>query len=123
MVNDVDLLRQRELNFAIVDEVDSILIDEARTPLIISAPAAENPDNYYTFAKIAAKLVPEDYVLDEKRRSVALTDEGVEKVQKLLGIKKLVHTRSRAQCLSHGSSFASTDIVQARQGLRCNQRR
>ena len=97
MVNDVDLLRQRELNFAIVDEVDSILIDEARTPLIISAPAAENPDNYYMFAKIAAKLVPEDYVLDEKRRSVALTDEGVEKVQKLLGIKNLYtpdHVRS-----------------------------
>ena len=97
MVNDVDLLRQRELNFAIVDEVDSILIDEARTPLIISAPAAENPDNYYTFAKIAAKLVPEDYVLDERRRSVALTDEGVEKVQKLLGIKNLYtpdHVRS-----------------------------
>ena len=97
MVNDVDLLRQRELNFAIVDEVDSILIDEARTPLIISAPAAENPDNYYTFAKIAAKLVPEDYVLDEKRRSVALTNEGVEKVQKLLGIKNLYtpdHVRS-----------------------------
>ena len=97
MVNDVDLLRQRELNFAIVDEVDSILIDEARTPLIISAPAAENPDNYYTFAKIAAKLVPEDYVLDEKRRSVALTDEGVEKVHKLLGIKNLYtpdHVRS-----------------------------
>ena len=97
MVNDVDLLRQRELNFAIVDEVDPILIDEARTPLIISAPAAENPDNYYTFAKIAAKLVPEDYVLDEKRRSVVLTDEGVEKVQKLLGIKNLYtpdHVRS-----------------------------
>ena len=97
MVNDVDLLRQRELNFAIVDEVDSILIDEARTPLIISAPAAENPDNYYTFAKVASKLVPDDYVLDEKRRSVALTDEGVEKVQKLLGIKNLYtpdHVRS-----------------------------
>jgi len=97
MVNDVVLLRQRELNFAIVDEVDSILIDEARTPLIISAPAAENPDNYYTFAKVASKLVPEDYVLDEKRRSVALTDGGVEKVQKLLGIKNLYtpdHVRS-----------------------------
>ena len=89
MVNEVELLRQRELNFAIVDEVDSILIDEARTPLIISAPAAENPDSYYQFAKIAAKLVPADYVLDEKRRSVALTDQGVEKVQKMLGIKNL----------------------------------
>jgi len=89
MVNEVDLLRQRELSFAIVDEVDSILIDEARTPLIISAPAAENPDSYYQFSKIAAKLTPEDYTLDEKRRSTALTDEGVEKVQKLLGIKNL----------------------------------
>jgi preprotein translocase subunit SecA len=89
MANEVELLRQRELNFAIVDEVDSILIDEARTPLIISAPAAENPDSYYQFAKISAKLVPDDYVLDEKRRSVALTDEGVEKVQKLLGVKNL----------------------------------
>lgn len=89
MVDQVELLRQRELNFAIVDEVDSILIDEARTPLIISAPAAENPENYIQFAKIAAKLTPEDYSLDEKRRQVALTDEGVEKVQKLLGIKNL----------------------------------
>lgn len=89
MVNEADLVRQRELNFAIVDEVDSILIDEARTPLIISAPAAENPDSYYQFAKIAAKLVPEDYILDEKRRSVSLTDIGVEKVQKMLGVKNL----------------------------------
>lgn len=89
MVNEIDLVRQRELHFAIVDEVDSILIDEARTPLIISAPAAENPESYYQFAKIAAKLTPEDYLLDEKRRSVALTDEGVEKVQKMLGIKNL----------------------------------
>lgn len=89
MVNEIDLVRQRALNFAIVDEVDSILIDEARTPLIISAPAAENPDSYYQFAKVAAKLVPEDYILDEKRRSVALSDIGVEKVQKMLGIKNL----------------------------------
>ncbi len=89
MVNEVDELRQRELNYAIVDEVDSILIDEARTPLIISAPAAENPDSYYQFAKVAAKLAADDYVLDEKRRTVSLSDEGVEKVQKLLGIKNL----------------------------------
>ncbi len=89
MVNEIDLVRQRTLNFAIVDEVDSILIDEARTPLIISAPAAENPDSYYQFAKVAARLVPEDYILDEKRRSVALSDKGVEKVQKMLGIKNL----------------------------------
>ncbi len=89
MVDDAELLRQRELNYAIVDEVDSILIDEARTPLIISAPAAENPESYYQFAKVAAKLTEEDYILDEKRRSVALSDVGVEKVQKMLGIKNL----------------------------------
>lgn len=89
MVNELEELRQRDLHFAIVDEVDSILIDEARTPLIISAPAAENPESYLQFAKIAAKLVSDDYVLDEKRRTVALTDEGVEKVQKMLGIKNL----------------------------------
>lgn len=89
MVNEMEEIRQRELNFAIVDEVDSILIDEARTPLIISAPAAENPESYYQFAKIASRLVSEDYVLDEKRRTVALSDMGVDKVQKMLGIKNL----------------------------------
>jgi preprotein translocase subunit SecA len=89
MVNETDLLRQRELNFAIVDEVDSILIDEARTPLIISAPASENPEQYIRFSKVAAALKPEHYVLDEKRRSVSLTDDGVDKVQKLLGVKNL----------------------------------
>ena len=97
MVNEVDLLRQRELNFAIVDEVDSILIDEARTPLIISAPAAENPDSYYQFAKIMAKLSSDDYIMDEKHRTVSLSDEGTEKVQKILGVKNLYspdHVRS-----------------------------
>ena len=89
MVNEVDFLRQRDLNFAIVDEVDSILIDEARTPLIISAPAGDNPDSYYQFAKVVSKLTPEDYVLDEKHKSVTLTDQGIEKVQRLLGIDNL----------------------------------
>ncbi len=89
MVGDANMLRQRELNFAIVDEVDSILIDEARTPLIISAPAGDNPESYYQFAKIASKLGDKDYVLDEKRRSVTLTDDGVDKVQKLLGVDNL----------------------------------
>ncbi len=93
MVSEPQFLRQRELNYAIVDEVDSILIDEARTPLIISAPAGDNPDAYYQFAKIAAQLVDEDYVFDEKRRSVALTDQGVEKVQVLLGVKNLYSTK------------------------------
>ncbi len=89
MVNEVELLRQRGLHYAIVDEVDSILIDEARTPLIISAPASENPESYEQFAKVAAKLTPSDYILDEKRKMVALTDDGVEKVQRMLGVKNI----------------------------------
>ena len=97
MVDQVDLLRQRELNFAIVDEVDSILIDEARTPLIISAPASDSGQNYGTFAAIARKLAEEDYILDEKRKAVSLTDQGVERVERMLGIKNLYapeHVRS-----------------------------
>ncbi len=97
MVDQTDLLRQRELHFAIVDEADSILIDEARTPLIISAPASDSGQNYAIFSGIARKLLPDDYILDEKRKAVSLTDQGVEKVQKMLGIKNLYapdHVRS-----------------------------
>ena len=94
MTSEVQFLRQRELNFAIVDEVDSILIDEARTPLIISAPAGDNPEQYYQFAKIANRLVPEDYIFDEKRRSVTLTDKGIEKVQEILGVDNLYSTKN-----------------------------
>ena len=100
MVNEAELLRQRELNFAIVDEVDSILIDEARTPLIISAPVAENPDEYYRFAKIAVNLVPEDYSLDEKHKSVSLSDAGIEKVQRILGIENL-YTPEHVKAIYH----------------------
>jgi len=89
MVKDARMLRQRELNFAIVDEADSILIDEARTPLIISAPAAENPAAYYEFAKVIKQIEDEDFVLDEKRRSVTLTDSGIEKIERALGLKEL----------------------------------
>ena len=77
-----------------MDEVDSILIDEARTPLIISAPAGDNPESYYQFAKVAARLVPEDYIFDEKRRSVTLTDKGIDKVQKILGVDNLYSTKN-----------------------------
>ena len=94
MTSEVQYLRQRGLNFAIVDEVDSILIDEARTPLIISAPAGDNPDSYYQFAKIAARLNADDYIFDEKRRSVTLTDKGIEKVQEILGVDNLYSTKN-----------------------------
>ena len=94
MTSEVKYLRQRELNFAIVDEVDSILIDEARTPLIISAPAGDNPESYYQFAKVAARLTEDDYILDEKRRSVTLTDAGIEKVQEILGVENIYSTKN-----------------------------
>ena len=94
MTSEVKYLRQRELNFAIVDEVDSILIDEARTPLIISAPAGDNPESYYQFAKVASRLTSNDYIFDEKRRSVTLTDEGIEKVQNILGVDNLYSTKN-----------------------------
>ncbi len=89
MVREVDQLRQRELNFAIVDEVDSILIDEARTPLIISAPSTASGQAYSQFARVVAQLKLVHYTVDEKDKRVILTDEGVVRVEKLLGISNL----------------------------------
>jgi preprotein translocase subunit SecA len=90
MVREEDQLRQRDLHYAIVDEVDSILIDEARTPLIISAPSVTSGSAYAQFAKVVRQLVREKhYETDEKRKTVILTDAGVEKVQKILGITNL----------------------------------
>jgi len=81
---------QRGHQFAIVDEVDSILIDEARTPLIISGPAEESTDKYYKIDKIIPKLIQEiDYTLDEKHRTATLTEEGVSKCERLLGLGNL----------------------------------
>ena len=81
---------QRELNFAIVDEVDSILIDEARTPLIISGPAEESTDKYYKVNQLVPKLKKEKhYLIDEKARSATLTDEGVVLMEKLLDVDNL----------------------------------
>ena len=76
-------LVQREFNFAIVDEIDSILIDEARTPLIISAQSGDSENLYSKFAGIAGKLKPEeDYKVDEKMKATTLTDAGIEKAEK-----------------------------------------
>lgn len=95
MVRDEIQLRQRDLHYAIVDEVDSILIDEARTPLIISAPAAASATAYEQFSKLVRRLEPEThYEKDEKRRSVVLTDEGIEKMEKLLGVDNLYGTEN-----------------------------
>ncbi len=90
MVREVDQLRQRDLNFAIVDEVDSILIDEARTPLIISAPSVTSGTAYAQFAKIVRPLkIDVDFETDEKRKQVILTDKGVDRLEKVLGISNL----------------------------------
>lgn len=90
MKYDISQYAQRELNYAIVDEVDSILIDEARTPLIISGPSEESTDKYYKIDKIIPKLQKDiDYTTDEKARTVILTDEGNIKVERLLGAGNL----------------------------------
>lgn len=83
-------LTQRQLNYAIIDEVDSILIDEARTPLIISGQAEKPTELYTTFARIARSLrINEDYTVDEKARTVAPTEQGVARVEKMLGVNNL----------------------------------
>jgi preprotein translocase subunit SecA len=90
MVYRFDQMVQRPLHFAIVDEVDSILIDEARTPLIISAPAEESNDLYVRFAQIARTLIEnEDYNIDEKMRAAALTASGIAKIEQALGVDNL----------------------------------
>ncbi|MDE2019420.1 MAG: preprotein translocase subunit SecA [Patescibacteria group bacterium] len=81
---------QRGHFFAIIDEVDSILIDEARTPLIIAAPDAQSSDFYKTFARVASNLQPEtDYEVDEKRKTAIITDAGIEKAEKMVGVKNM----------------------------------
>ncbi len=81
---------QRERAFAIIDEVDSILIDEARTPLIIAAPDSAASDFYRTFARVAANLVKEDdYTIDEKKKTVSITDAGIEKAERMVGVKNI----------------------------------
>ncbi len=93
MVSDMSQLVQREYHYAVVDEVDSVLIDEARTPHIISAPAAEATQQYYEYAKLVEKLNREtDFVIDEKLRTVHLTDHGILKVEKMLGQGNIYET-------------------------------
>ena len=88
---------QRQLFYAIVDEVDSILIDEARTPLIISSPAEESASLYQRFASLVPNLkADQDYALDEKDRAVSLTDNGIKKMEELLGVKNIYETNGVA---------------------------
>ena len=100
MVVDKDQMVQRELNYCIVDEVDSILIDEARTPLIISGPGEKSADLYKVIARIVANMKPgEDYTVDEKQKQVAPTETGIAKAEKALGVTNLYDTE-------HGVDFS-----------------
>ncbi len=90
MAQKVADMAQRNYHFAIVDEVDSVLIDEARTPHIISAPQSDPTQRYYEYAQIVEKLTPKlDYVVDEKMRTAHLTDHGISKIESLLGVKDI----------------------------------
>ncbi len=114
MVTHPENMVQRDLNFALVDEVDSILIDEARTPLIISGPA-EKAKDYYT---IVAKLIPrlreeEDYTVDEKAKNVVLTEEGVSHVEKLLGIENLAD-ESNMELAHHVNQGLRAQVIMKR---------
>ncbi len=87
---DLQNVRQRDFNYAIVDEVDSILIDEARTPLIISAPSGEAENLYRTFSGLVRQMKrDEDFEVDEKLKAITLTDKGIDKAEKLLGVKNI----------------------------------
>ena len=89
MAVDLSQCAQRGLNYAIVDEVDSILIDEARTPLIISGQAQESTEKYYQYAKLIPRLSTEDFTVDEKTKSAALTEEGIAKIERWTGVKNV----------------------------------
>jgi preprotein translocase subunit SecA len=90
MVGSLTQTAQRTLHYAIVDEIDSILIDEARTPLIISSAAEESTDKYFKFAELVQRLEEnEDYNVDEKQRSATLTENGLNKMEKLLGVENI----------------------------------
>src|SRR5487761_193824 len=98
MAMTVEQCVQRRLHYAIVDEVDSILVDEARTPLIISGQASEPTDKFYTYARLIPRLVAEDdYTIDEKTKSATLTEEGVDKIEKWTGISNVYEMEHAAE--------------------------
>jgi len=94
MAQNKEQLVQRDLYFALIDEVDSILIDESRTPLIISAPSGESTDKYQLYSQLISKLTEgEHYTIDEKQKSAILTEEGITKMEELLGVKNIYTER------------------------------
>ncbi len=111
MVGDLSDMVQRDLHFAIVDEVDSILIDEARTPLIISAPDAESTKLYERFAKIVPRLkVEADFILDEKFKTVTLTDDGITRVEELLNMPNL-YDQGNIQYVHHLEQSLKAEFI------------
>ncbi len=111
MVPELGEMTQRELNFAIVDEVDSILIDEARTPLIISAPDSESTKLYEKFARIVPHLAAEkDYIVDEKMKVVTLTDDGITHVERLLGMGN-IYASGNVQYVHHLEQSLKAQII------------
>ncbi len=111
MAQSVEQVSQRPLNFAVVDEVDSILIDEARTPLIISAPDDESTKMYQQFASIVPHLVEnEDYNVDEKLKSVTLTQAGIDKVEKTLGIGN-IYAEGKVSYVHHLEQALKADVL------------
>ncbi len=110
MVMDLSQCVQRPLNYAIVDEVDNILIDEARTPLIISGAAEEAAQKYYTFARLVSRLnKDEDYSIDEKTRTTSLTDAGITKIEKMLKSEGLL----KAPSLYDPSNYFLTQYLES----------
>jgi preprotein translocase subunit SecA len=124
MVREEDQLRQRDLNFAIVDEVDSILVDEARTPLIISAPSVTSGTAYAQFSKVVRQLRKDTHFeTDEKRKTVILTDKGVEKIEKILGLDNLYGSENirtiyhlQQALRAHGLFTRDKDYVVTKEG-------
>jgi preprotein translocase subunit SecA len=121
MVPDLIYCVQRDLNFAIVDEVDNILIDEARTPLIISGQAEESAELYKAYARVVPRLKPEeDYTIDAKSRTVAITESGIDKVESMLGLPNLFadmeHTRHLENALKAHALFKNDKDYIVRDG-------
>ena len=113
MATDIAELVQRDHNFAIVDEVDSILVDEARTPLIISGPAEDSQRWYVEMARLVDRLRPEsDYEVDEKKRTVAILERGIEQVEDHLGIENLYESANTPLISYLNNALKAKDLFQ-----------
>ncbi|MDU7505749.1 MAG: DEAD/DEAH box helicase, partial [Clostridia bacterium] len=114
MVMHVENMVQRPLNYAIVDEVDSILVDEARTPLIISGPAAKAKDLYTPMAQVVRRLKEEDYTFDEKLKTVALTEEGAQHVESILGLEDPLTAENNMEVAHHVNQALKAQVLMKR---------